>query len=250
MSDLFGGGGTTQTNTIQSSDPWSGAQNYLKDIFGQGTDIYRKGPNLSPQTSLAQQMQTDRATAGSPLNQAAQQQNLATLRGDYLDFNKNPGVQNAMDMARTQINSQFGGDNFGNSAHQEWLGRGLMSAAAPFYESERQRQMGAAALSPTLANQDYADISQLGAVGQAKDQEPWQRLFNYQRAVSGAGGGTTATQAQNPYYSNPLASALGMSLGGLGLYNGLGAAGLLGGGAAAGGAAGAGDLIGTMAMFA
>jgi hypothetical protein len=172
--------------------------------------------------------------SGSPLNQAAQQQNLATLRGDYTDLSKNPAAQNAMNMARGQINSQFTGDNYGNSAHQEWLGKGLMQAASPFYESERQRQQGATALAPSLANQDYTDLSQLGMVGSQMDQrsqqqqeEPWQRLERYMGLVQGNPGG--ASTSQQPYFTNPTASAMGGALGGLGLYNQMNQVGLLGG---------------------
>jgi hypothetical protein len=179
-------------------------------------------------------MQGQRAIAGNPLNQAAQNENLKTIQGGYTDLSKNPAAQDAMGMAKSQINGQFSGDNYGSSAHQEWLSRGLMQAASPFYESERQRQQGATALAPTLANQDYMDIGQLGAAGQAQDaraqavvDDPWNRIFKYQQAVSGTGGGQSTMQ--QPYFTNPTASVMGGALGGLGLYNGLKQGGLMGG---------------------
>jgi hypothetical protein len=139
-----------------------------------------------------------------------------------------------MNSARSQINSQFTGDNYGNSAHQEWLGKGLLNAASPFYESERQRQQGATALAPTLANQDYSDISQLGQAGASQDayqqrvtDQPWDQLFRYQQALGTGSGGVSNTQ--QPYFTNPTASALGAGLGGLSLYNSMNQGGLLGG---------------------
>jgi hypothetical protein len=202
-------------------------------------------------------MAVARANAGSPLTRAAQNQNLATVRGDYLNLGNNPAVKSAMDSARTQINSQFKGDNYGNSAHQEWLNKGLLQAAAPFYQQERGFQQQAIAQAPALAEQDYADISKIGSVGAAQDARsqaevdaqrqsfnaPWENLFNYQRSIAGSGatGGSTSTSGTQPVFSNPLATGLGLASGGLGLYNGLTSAGLLSG---AGAAAGLGNMAG------
>lgn len=227
-----GQGGTTQT--VTNNSPWAGAAPYLLDI-NQRAQNNSYGQAVAPQslfTGQSQQLQAQRALAGNPLNQAAQQQNLATLRGDYTDLSKNPAAQNAMDLAKSNVNAQFTGDNWGNSAHQEWLNRGLMNAAAPFYESERQRQVGATALAPTLANQDYTDIGQLGAVGGAQDayaqqqlDSPWTQLQRYQGLVSGSGGTSTM---QQPYFTNNAAAALGGGMAGLGLYNSINQAGLFG----------------------
>lgn len=261
--DIFGGGGgeTVSTNTIQQSDPWAGVQPYLQDIFSRGQGLANRGayggPYLGSQSSATQNalsMGEQRAYAGSPLTRAAQDQNLATVRGDYLDLSKNPAVKSAMDSARTQVNSQFTGDNYGNSAHQEWLNKGLLSAAAPFYQQERGFQQQAIAQAPAMAEQDYADIAKLASIGAARDSRsqaevdaqrtaynaPWDNLFNYQRSIAGSGatGGTTSTSGQTPMYSNPLASGLGLASGGLGLYNGLTSAGLLGGAGAGLGALG------------
>jgi hypothetical protein len=78
-------------------------------------------------------------------------------------------------------------------------------------------------------------------VERAAYNAPWDNLFNYQRAIAGSGatGGTTSTSGQSPYYTNPMASALGMASGGLGLYNGLTSAGLLSGAGAGLGTLGA-----------
>jgi hypothetical protein len=149
-------------------------------------------------------------------------------------------VQNALDQVKTNVNSQFSGDNYGNSAHQEWLSKGMMNAALPIYaqnyQQERGNQMAAMMGSPTLAATDYADISQLGAAGQAQEargqQEiqanqqqfysPWDVLQRYQQGIAGSSaGGTSTTSQQTPYFTNPMANALGLGVGGLALYQGL-----------------------------
>lgn len=228
MSSLFGGGGTTQT--VQNSSPWGPSQSNLQDIFNKGSDQYYRNyynGGVTPGMQQATDLQRNRGLMGSPQTDAANQQNLSTINGDYLDLSKNPGVKSAMDMARTGINAQFSGDNFGNSAHQEWLGKGLLNAAAPFYQNERGLQQQAIGMAPTLANQDYTDIANVAGANQTIDQAPWQNLFNYQQAMGGVGGGTTT--AQQPYYTNPLGSALGGAAGGslLGPW-GAAAGGLLG----------------------
>jgi hypothetical protein len=244
LGGMFGGKGGN-TTTVQNSEPWSGLKPYLTGtLYPKAQTALNTQPTIgsvSPLTQQYQSLMANRATSGSPLDAAAQQNNLATLQGNYLSPDSNPylrdSVEDALGMARSSINSQFGGDNFGNSAHQEWLGRGLGSVATNAYmqnyQQERQRQLGAQALAPTLANQDYTNLNALGQVGQQQDARsqaeadaPWTALQRFQQLISGQGGGTSSTQT--PYFTNPMANALGFGLGGLSLYNGLNQAGLFG----------------------
>jgi hypothetical protein len=242
---LFGNKGGGNTTVTQSNEPWSGVQPYLTGtLFPQAKTALQSSPTIgsvSPLTQQYQSLMANRATSGSPLDAAAQQNNLATLQGGYLSPDSNPylksSVDDALGMARSSINSQFGGDNFGNSAHQEWLGT---NAYMQNYQQERQRQLGAQALAPTLANQDYTNLNAIGQVGQQQDTRsqaeadaPWTALQRFQQLISGQGGGSS--QTQTPYYTNHAANALGFGLGGLSLYNGLNQAGLFGAPSPAGG---------------
>lgn len=63
---MSGGGGQT-TQTIQSADPWSGAQPYLKDIFGQAQGLYQSGQGFQPfpeSTVVPFASQTEQALQG------------------------------------------------------------------------------------------------------------------------------------------------------------------------------------------
>ena len=202
-------------STTSSSSPWWGQEPSLHMGYANAQGLLERGHN--PQTEA---MLRARGMSGSPVTQGANNLAGATLRGDYL--NSNPftegAVKDAMGMARSQINSQFGGgSNFGSSAHQEWLGRGLMNAALPAlnqnYENERGRQFAALSQAPALAGLDYQDIN---AVQQA-DFMPWNWLNQYTQNISGlpAGGGSQTT----PYFTNPVNSALGGALLGNQLYN-------------------------------
>lgn len=217
--------GSGKTQKVDNA-PWKGAQPHLLDIFSRAGGL-SQGSGLAPQspfTMQAQNLTAKRALSGSPVTDAAQQGILGTMRGDNLNPYTTGALGDVMDMAKSKINSQFGGDNFGNSAHQEWLGRGLMSASMPFaqqaHEAERGRQMQAFGMAPALASQDYTDLGMLGQVGAQQDarsqmelDSPWAQLQRYQQLVSGAGGSTQSQQLS----SNPLGSALGGALGGAGL---------------------------------
>lgn len=278
-----GGGGTTQTNTVQKSDPWSGVQPYLQNLFQGAQNRFEggayAGPYLGAQstdTATALQMQADRARAGSPLTGAGQQSILSTIRGDYLRPDSNPylqgAVQQGLDQVKRNVSSQFRGDNYGSSANQEWLAKKLSDSALPIYaqnyQTERGRQLAATGMAPQFAAQDYADIDRLAAVGATRDARnqaeveagqrkanaDWEHLANFQRILGAAGGyGATTSSSESPYFSDPLGRALGLGIGGLTLYNGLGAAGLLGAGSAfgsAGGMAGAADIFSTLGPLA
>ena len=72
------GGGGSQTST-QKSEPWSGQQPYLKDIYGEGQNLYQQGPleyypgetvaPFSPQSQMGMDLMTQRALSGSPMEQ-------------------------------------------------------------------------------------------------------------------------------------------------------------------------------------
>ena len=205
------------TTATQSSDPWSGVQPYLTQGYQQASGLLGQGFN--PQTQAALRA---RGLFGSQVGQEANNLSASTLRGDYL--NSNPftegAAQDAMGMARSQINSQFGsGSNYGSSAHQEWLGRGLVNAAMPYfnqnYENERGRQFAALSQAPALQGMDYQNLS----AQQQADFMPWDWLQKYQQTIGGlnSGGGTTTTQT--PYFTNPVNSAMGGALLGNQLYN-------------------------------
>lgn len=246
--DIFGGGGGS-TTTVQKSDPWKGAQPYLRDLFGRAQQ-QSFAPQLgaqSPYTQQAIQAQASSAQDPNGLVGMAQGELGRTIRGDYMSIDNNPAAQAAMNAARRGVNSQFSGDNYGSSAHQEWLGRGLTEAASPFLAQERQNQLSAINAAPGL---QMANINQLAGAGAAQDARsqaevdaPNTALARYQQLISGQGGGTTS--ASQPYFTNPAASALGGALGGYGLMSGLGSMAMLPMAAPMWGAIG-GGLLGLM----
>ena len=230
------------SETVQRADPWAGAQPFLTDVMNQASSQFRNPAStvaqFAPETVLAQNAAAARALSGSPLDRAAGGQLRQTLGGDFLGAG-NPYFGEVSQAVRAQVEpnvaAQFSraGRSF-SPAHAGTLGAGITNALAPFafgqYGEERQNQLRAAALAPSIAGQDYADIGALANVGAQREgrqqsalDEPMRRLREYAALIgSGNVGGTTTTTA--PYFNpSPLSQGLGAasSLGGLGLLLGL-----------------------------
>jgi hypothetical protein len=200
----------------------------------------------------------NRAITGSSLIPAAQAELSKTISGDYLSGN--PFFTGAFQGATRDISNQFGQNimdirsklssagRYGSGAQTGLEGRaaeGLATALSDIggklayqnYGDERTRQANAILNAPTLAEADYLDSSKLLAAGLAREgytqaeiadqltrynyAAPENRLNNYLTGVYGAPRDTTTTSSQ-PIYGNPLMSALGLGV------QGLGVAGLLG----------------------
>lgn len=250
------GGGSTQTQT-QKTEPWAGAQPFIMDYLNRGqaqsNTPFQFNPGdtvvpFGPETQYGLAATTQRAIQGSPVNLAAQQNATNTLNGDFMSPDSNPWLKGAYDTAAgdvtSRINSQFGNSNFGGSAHQEVLQRGLGEVGNTMfggnYQQERGRQMSAMGMAPQLAETDYRDMQALLGVGDARRglageymnagnnlyndflNDPQQKLDNFGNVVrTGMGGGSTSTATgPNPNQSNGVANLIGSGLAIYGMMGG------------------------------
>ncbi len=238
--------GTQQV--VQSSEPWSvqkqalipgfeGALDYLntpKQFFPNDSTV-----PFSNQSEQALGMLENRATAGSPVTQAAQGQIQNTINGDYLNAG-NPAFQGMLDQVgqqiRPNIDATFAGANRnGSGLHQKAYADAMADAGTRMayqnYGDERGRQMQASSMAPGMAQQDYADIGQLMNAGGIREQKAGEqladsmnrfdfgqnefggRLANYMGLVGGGQYGGTKTSEQ-PIYNNTGAGLLGGGLAG------------------------------------
>jgi len=213
-----------------SSAPWEGLQPYLQDLMWRSQGASN---SQNPNTVTGQGMIANRAMQGSPLTGASQNQLLSTINGDYLNPGTNPAwapMSKAITDAyqtgtAAQTDAAFnraGAFGLGNSAYeqqvgrnQESLGNSLSTLAGNIYGQERQNQMGGVAMAPGIAQSQYADADRLNQLGQ---EQTWGPLFNYQKLISGQGGGTSTTS--QPLYSNPANAALGGAMVGSQLFGG------------------------------
>jgi hypothetical protein len=215
------------------------------------------GPSQATQTGL--QALEARAQAGNPLTSAAQNQAYGTIQGDYLGGNPffQGAFQPAAQAATTAFNTAIGNvtsgaskaGRFGSGAMQNLqnaaageLAQKLTGTAGALayqnYADERARQQAATFGAPGLAETDYADINKQLAAGQLREgyqnqalqadmarynynqQLPQQQLTNYLNQAYGFPAGKTQT-TQQPYFTNPTATALGTGLLGVQLLSGL-----------------------------
>lgn len=241
----------TSKVTTTSNEPYAGQKPFLEagferaktDILEQPSEYY---PNstvvpFSPTSLQALGLQENRALAGSPVTQAAQNQVQQTAQGDYLTAG-NPYAAQAIKNATAPLAQRFQEDvipgiqsGFNNAGRfgsglqarqQERAGETVANQMGDIatnmglqiYGDERQRQIQASQLAPQLASQDYTDIQALKGVGVEQESMAGNILqddisrFNYaQQAPKDAlaqymalvsGGGYNTTTASKPLYRN------------------------------------------------
>jgi hypothetical protein len=195
---MLGGSKKSGSSTsTQNSAPWAATQPYWNSLFIRGHQTpYKGGPNLS-------------APAADQLR--------STIQGDYLNPSSNPffqgSVNDALGLAKSQFAGQYGGQaggNLGNTGYQEMLMRTLGNVATNAYSDqfnrERQNQIAAAGGAPSF---DAASM-----------QAPFAPLREQAAILAGAGGGSSTTS--QPFFTNPMAGALGGALAGGQLYGMMG----------------------------
>lgn len=257
---FYGGGGKGGGSTVkstQSNEPSKLVAPYLTNyLSGAQAEFSRpfefnSGDQIapfSPEQQYGLSATTQRAIDGSPVMNAAQGNAYNTLQGNFMSPDSNPWLKQNVDTAlgdvQGRVNSQFGNNNFGGTAHQETLSRNLGQTAAGMYgqnyEGERARQMQAMGLAPQMAESDYRDAQALLGVGDARQQLSQQYLdqanglFNqnnnynqtqldeFGKAVGiglGSGGTSTSTQP-NPKQRSGIADLIGGGLSIASLFGG------------------------------
>ncbi len=195
----MGGGGSPQTSTTTTSiDP--SIKPYVTYGLEEGKRLYEsQAPSFFPgQTYVSPSEATQRALgfaeqramAGSPLTQAAQQETLATIQGRGVNpflagaleqTNRLAGEQYNRNIQQLQSQASSAG-RYGSSAMgqqagqaQDIFARALAEQGGQLAynsaEAERARQMAAVNQAPAMAGQDYADIQRLLTVGGAREQQ-------------------------------------------------------------------------------
>lgn len=171
----------------------------IADMTGQQTAglnmVQNRALNGSPEESAARNNYTDTLN-GRYLNQGAAYNPYAHMNNPYL----NGMVNQSMNDVSGRVNSQFNGNNYGTTAHQETLTRGLGEAAnnaygqaynlqaqladananrqQSAYTNERNNQLQAAGMFPQYQNIDYQNAQQLVGVGDIYRQESQDVLNN------------------------------------------------------------------------
>jgi hypothetical protein len=218
------GGSSAPANTTQTTTKeiplWAqpSAMNLLQRgeaLSNQPYQAYtgQRIADLTGQQTTGLNLVQNRALYGSPEEKAARQNFTDTLSGKYLgqgaaynpyaDMN-NPYLKGMVNQSLNdvtgRVNSQFNGNNYGTTAHQETLTRNLGEAAnnaygqafnlqaqladananrqQSAYSNERNNQLQMAGMLPQYGNIDYNNAQQLIGVGDIYRQEAQDRLNN------------------------------------------------------------------------
>lgn len=240
--------GGSDTTTVQNFPDWAvpyaqDFQNFARQVASQPYTPYegQTVAQLNPYQTAGYNAMAQRAMQGSPVSDAAGRNITSTLNGDFLSQG-NPYLTQQIDRASQDVlrnmdvlNARSG--SFGNSGIQENTARSLGDVAGNLryqdYNNERQRQMQALGLAPSIANQDYTDAQQLINAGQgfqSQDQRNltdqysrFQEAQNYpqtQLQTLGRGLGLNWGSTQTGPSANNAAQWLGTGLAAYGAYRG------------------------------
>jgi hypothetical protein len=192
---LYGGGGsggggssTTKQEIPEELKPLASA--YTNKAINLGNQQFtpysgQRYADLNPTQNSALEMIQNRATNGS-----ATIGNAETNLNQMIDGESNPYLDGAVDRAlgqvQSRVNSQFGGNNYGTTAHQETLARALGDQANSMYygayDADQGRRMQAIGMAPTFGNQAYQDAGQMLNAGQIlQDQAQQGKDFDYEQ---------------------------------------------------------------------
>ena len=223
---------STQTTGLPAfAEPY--AQYGLAEAMRQyqaGAPAYFPGQTFTefaPQTEQALRAAEERALAGSPVMQSAQDLMQQTLSGGFLGGS--PGLQAAIERATrpAQASAMSGlaqrgrlGSGLGSQAVAQTVGDIAANISYQDYLNERSRQQQALSLAPQFAQADYYDIAQLGQVGATREAQaqrsideamkryqyeqtaPQQQLSTFLGQAYGYPGevGTTITPVYDPSF--------------------------------------------------
>lgn len=225
--------------TQSSSQPWAEQIPLWKKSFKDLNALKASGglrvnpypgqtyAGAAPETGQAWQQIAQRADAGSPVLQGANDLMQRTIGGEFLNAEA-PGLASIKDKARTAVNANFAGmGRAGSGAHDAKIAAELGGIDYQNYAAERGIQDSAMRFAPQFAMSDYQDAQMLGSVGKERQadlqsqisaeiqrynslqQAPINELALYQNLIGGNLGGSTKGTVPGQPGGNPWLSALG-----------------------------------------
>ena len=237
---FFGGGskGGGSSETVVNTEPYAPAQPALNQIISEAGTIYNQGPTgagyVAPTTQTMQGLAAQETMAN-----AANQQILGTIQGQYTNPFLSPLIANAAQDVYSNVAGQFSGAGrtptspLAQSTVIGQVAQKSMPLAFQQLERERARQLQTARAVPSLT----AVGGELENIQRQQNMGPQAALSQYYNTVAPiAYGLPTRSTMQNLPAPNALGMAGGGAMMGGSLANMLGMS--TGWGAAIGGAAG------------
>ena len=245
------GGAQPSGSTTTTSTPPSYMYPYLGTALGQANALLANGgPQYYPGPQLAAFNPTQQGAMkgivglgmnGTPALSAAQGLDRSLLSGGGSNPWLDQAFQQAAGATQNQLASEFAGSGRNVAASEPLRAEQLNNLATSIYGGNYQNTLADALQAGNQAQSLYdTRLQGLGAaagVGQQVQNQsqalidasknafnynqmlPYQNLQQYEGFLSGVQPGQQQT---NPYFTNPMANALGMGLGAEQLYKGMG----------------------------
>ena len=225
----FGGGGSSGTTTT-TAQPYAPAEPALNQILSEAGTIYGQGPAgagyVAPSTQTLQGLAAQETIAN-----AANQQILNTIQGQYTNPFLSPLISQAATDIYSNVAGQFSGAGRtpGSPLMQSTVVGQVADKALPYafgqLERERARQLSTAQRVPSLTAVG-AQLEDIQAEQQFAPQAALQQYYNTVAPIAfGLPVGQTQTQAPR---ANPVTMAAGGAMTGASLAPMLGATGGMG----------------------
>ena len=225
----FGGGGGSGT-TIAQTQPYAPAEPALNQILSEAGTIYGQGPTGAGYVAPTQQTLQGLASQ-EQIAQAANQQILNTIQGQYTNPFLSPLISQAATDIYSNVAGQFSGAGRtpGSPLMQSTVVGQVADKALPYafgqLERERARQLSTAQQVPSLTAVGGA----LEDIQRERQMAPTQALQQYYNlAAPIAFGLPTQQQTMTAPKANPVTMAAGGALTGASLAPMLGATGPMG----------------------
>jgi len=242
---MSSGGGGGQGTTTTQIDPYAPAQPALNQILSEAGTIYGQGPSaagyVAPTTQTLQGI-----AAQEQMAQAANQQILGTIQGQYTNPFLSPLISQAATDVYSNVAGQFSGAGRtpGSPLSQATVTGQVAQKALPYafqqLERERGRQLQTAQRVPSLT----AVGSQLEDIQAQQQLAPQMALEQYAGTVLPiASGWGTQAGTQTAPKANPIGMAAGGAMSGAAMGSMLGPHGAMTGALIGGGMGLLGGLL-------
>ena len=209
----FGGGGSGGTSTsVSTAQPYAPAEPALNQILSEAGTIYGQGPTGAGYVAPSQQT-LQGLSAQEQMAQAANQQILNTIQGQYTNPFLSPLISQAATDIYSGVAGQFSGAGRtpGSPMMQSQVVGQVAEKALPYafgqLERERARQLSTAQQVPSLTAVGGA----LEDIQRQQQMAPQQSLAQYYNTVAPIAYGLPTQQVTT---QQPAPNAMGMAAGG------------------------------------
>ena len=187
------------TTTSQTTQPWKEVIPQFQDILGQSgqlfgrTNSFLNNRDVSPYVSQGMGAINTLMSGTGPLAALSD-----TAGGNYLDVTNSPQWGSMVGGIQDAVNSQFSmAGRTGSPAHAGVMTKELGNLAGQLYDSERQRQLGAASQLGGFMQGGLGALPGMYDFGNADIDNLWKNLARYSTIgtqIGGMGGTQTGTQ--------------------------------------------------------